>query len=97
MIVAEAFGRALAIEPYLCHRNAERRCLAPCRQCRLAQAELVPAVVEGKLTLALAHQERQARYDLADTATTARADGKGGYTLEGEKMRGPGAATAPTS
>ena len=47
--------------------------------------ELVPAIVEGKLTLALAHQERQARYDLADTATTARSDGKGGYTLEGEK------------
>jgi alkylation response protein AidB-like acyl-CoA dehydrogenase len=48
-------------------------------------AELVPAIAEGKLTLALAHQERQARYDLADTATTARSDGKGGYTLEGEK------------
>ena len=47
--------------------------------------ELVPAIVEGKLTLALAHQERQARYDIADTATTARSDGKGGYTLEGEK------------
>ena len=45
----------------------------------------MPAIVEGKLTLALAHQERQARYDLADTATTARSDGKGGYTLEGEK------------
>ena len=48
-------------------------------------AELVPAIAEGRLTLALAHQEKQARYDLADTATTARADGKGGYTLEGEK------------
>ena len=47
--------------------------------------ELVPAIAEGKLTLALAHQERQARYDIADTATTARSDGKGGYTLEGEK------------
>ena len=45
----------------------------------------MPAIVEGKLTLALAHQERQARYDIADTATTARSDGKGGYTLEGEK------------
>ncbi len=48
--------------------------------------ELVPAIAEGKLTLALAHQEKQARFDLADTATTARADGKGGYTLEGEKV-----------
>jgi alkylation response protein AidB-like acyl-CoA dehydrogenase len=49
-------------------------------------AELVPAIAAGQSTLALAHQERQARYDLADTATTARADGKGGYTLEGEKV-----------
>jgi alkylation response protein AidB-like acyl-CoA dehydrogenase len=49
-------------------------------------ADLVPAIAAGQLTLALAHQERQARYDLADTATTARADGKGGYTLEGEKV-----------
>ncbi len=47
--------------------------------------ELVPAIAEGKITLALAYQERQARYDVADVATTARADGKGGYTLEGEK------------
>jgi alkylation response protein AidB-like acyl-CoA dehydrogenase len=45
----------------------------------------VPAIAEGRLTLALAHQERQARYDLADIATTARADGKGGFTLEGDK------------
>jgi pimeloyl-CoA dehydrogenase small subunit len=84
MIVAEAFGRALAVEPYLATvvmsggvlRHADNGALL---------AELVPAIAEGKLTLALAHQERQARYDLADTATTARGDGKGGYTLEGEK------------
>jgi pimeloyl-CoA dehydrogenase small subunit len=84
MIVAEAFGRALAVEPYLATvvmsggelRHAGNGALL---------AELVPAIAEGKLTLALAHQERQARYDLADTATTARGDGKGGYTLEGEK------------
>ena len=84
MIVAEAFGRALAIEPYfatvvLCGgalRHAGNAALL---------AELVPPIVQGTLTLALAHQERQARYDLADTATTARADGRGGYTLEGEK------------
>ena len=85
MIIAEAFGRALAVEPYWrpsCWAAA--RCAIPATP-RCSQ-ELVPAIVEGKLTLALAHQERQARYDLADTATTARADGKGGYTLEGEKI-----------
>ena len=84
MIIAEAFGRGLVIEPYFATvvlaggalRHSDNETLL---------AELVPPIVEGKLTLALAHQERQARYDIADTATTARADGKGGYTLEGEK------------
>ena len=85
MLIAEAFGRALAIEPYLATvvlaggalRHAGNEALL---------SELVPAIAEGRLTLAVAHQERQARYDLADTTTTARADGKGGYTLEGEKV-----------
>ena len=84
MIVAEAFGQALVIEPYFATvvlaggalRHSDNEALLK---------ELVPAIAEGRLTLALAHQERQARYDIADTATTARSDGKGGYTLEGEK------------
>lgn len=84
MIIAEAFGRALALEPYLptivlaggVLRHAGNEALA---------AELIPAIVEGKQTLALAFQERQSRYDLANVSTTAKADGKGGYTLEGEK------------
>ncbi|MBX9590087.1 MAG: acyl-CoA dehydrogenase family protein [Hyphomonadaceae bacterium] len=84
MIVAEAFGRALAIEPYLATVVLAGGVLRHSGNAALLE-ELVPAIVEGKLTLALAHQERQARFDLADIATTARADGKGGYTLEGEK------------
>ena len=84
MIIAEAFGKALAVEPYLASVVLGGGALRHSGNAALL-AELVPAIVEGKLTLALAHQERQARYDLADTATTARADGKGGYTLEGEK------------
>jgi len=84
MIIAEAFGRALAIEPYLATVVLGGGALRHAGNAALL-AELVPAIVDGKTTLALAHQERQARYDLADTATTARADGKGGYTLEGEK------------
>jgi pimeloyl-CoA dehydrogenase small subunit len=85
MIVAEAFGRALAIEPYLATVVLAGGALRHADNGALLN-ELVPAISAGQLTLALAHQERQSRYDLADTATTARADGKGGYTLEGEKM-----------
>jgi pimeloyl-CoA dehydrogenase small subunit len=85
MIVAEALGRALAVEPYMATIVLAGGALRHAGNGALL-AELVPAVAAGELTLALAHQERQSRYDLADTATTARADGKGGYTLEGEKM-----------
>jgi len=84
MIIAEAFGRALAIEPYLATVVLAGGALRHAGNGPLLQ-ELVPAIVAGDLTLALAHQERQARYDLTDIGTTARADGKGGYTLEGEK------------
>jgi pimeloyl-CoA dehydrogenase small subunit len=84
MIIAEALGKALAIEPYVATVVLGGAALRHSGNAAML-SELVPAIVEGKLTLALAHQERQARYDLADTATTARADGKGGYTLEGEK------------
>jgi pimeloyl-CoA dehydrogenase small subunit len=95
MIVAEAIGRALAVEPYLATVVLAGGALRHAGNDALLK-ELVPAIAAGQLTLALAHQERQARYDLADTATTARADGKGGYTLEGEKvvvLAGDGADT----
>jgi len=85
MIVAEALGRGLAVDPYYATIVLAGGALRHAGNAALL-AELVPAIAAGQLTLALAHQERQARYDLADTATTARADGKGGYTLEGEKM-----------
>ena len=84
MLVMEAFGRTLAIEPYLAtvvlgggilrHAGTETQ-----------RTKLIPDMVSGQITLTLAHQEKQARFDLADVTTSAKADGKGGYTLEGEK------------
>ena len=84
MIISEAFGRALSVDPYVPSivlsggvlRHAGNKALS---------AELIPGLIEGKQTVALAFQERQSRYDLADVATSAKADGKGGYTLEGQK------------
>jgi pimeloyl-CoA dehydrogenase small subunit len=83
-LVAEAFGKALALEPYLAtvvlgggvlrHVGSDWQL-----------ASLVPEIVAGRLTFALAHYERQARYDLADIATTACSDGRGGFVLNGEK------------
>ncbi|PWB65383.1 MAG: pimeloyl-CoA dehydrogenase small subunit [Bradyrhizobiaceae bacterium] len=83
MIVMEAFGRALALEPYLASvvlgGGAVR--LGGSEAMRSA---VLPGVAAGERKLAFAHAERQARYDLADVAATARRDG-GGYVLDGAK------------
>ncbi len=83
MLVMEAFGRALVLEPYLATVVLAGTAL------RLAgseaqQSALVPRVAEGELVLAFAHSERQARYDLSDVLTTARPKA-GGWVLDGAK------------
>ena len=73
----EAFGRALALEPYLATVVLAGTAL------RLAgsdaqQSALLPQVAEGSMKLlAFAHGERQARYDLTDVMTTAKRKGGG--------------------
>ncbi|HRD75195.1 MAG TPA: acyl-CoA dehydrogenase family protein [Hyphomicrobiaceae bacterium] len=84
MIVMEAIGRNLALEPYLPTVVLGGGCLRHAGSDAQIGA-LAPDIIAGKTTLALAHLEKQARYDLADTAMSAKADGKGGYVLEGEK------------
>ena len=83
MLVTEAFGRVLALEPYLATVVLGGTAL------RLAGSEaqkvaLLPQVAEGGLILAFAHGERQARYDLSDVLTTARPKGSG-WVLDGAK------------
>jgi pimeloyl-CoA dehydrogenase small subunit len=92
MIVMEAFGRALALEPYLATvvlAGAALRHGGTHEQC----AARIPRIADGSLLLALAHIERQSRYDLHDVATTAKRDG-GAFVLDGEKgvvLHGDGA------
>jgi pimeloyl-CoA dehydrogenase small subunit len=83
MLVMQAFGRVLALEPYLSTVVLAGTAL------RLAgsdaqNAELLPELAEGKLVLAFAHGERQARYDLSDVLTTAKPKG-GGWVIDGAK------------
>ncbi|MBO0735878.1 MAG: acyl-CoA dehydrogenase family protein [Alphaproteobacteria bacterium] len=83
MIAMEAFGRALALEPYLAtvvlgggflrHAGSAEQCAA-----------LIPKIAGGSLTAAFAHTERHSRYDLADIETRAVRDGSG-WVLDGEK------------
>ena len=85
MIVGEAVGRTLALEPYFATvvlGGGILRHAASAEQ----RARLVPDVVAGKTTLALAHQEKQSRFDLFDVGVSAKPDGAGGFVLEGEKM-----------
>jgi pimeloyl-CoA dehydrogenase small subunit len=83
MIVMEALGRGLALEPYLATivlgGGLLRHGASPEQR-----AELVPQIAGGELRLAFAHIERQSRYDVFDVATTAKRDGDG-YVLDGQK------------
>ncbi len=83
MIVMEAFGRGLVLEPYfatvilgggLIRRGASAA----------QQQTLLPQITQGKLKLAFAHVERQSRYDLADVSTKAVQNG-GTWLLDGAK------------
>jgi pimeloyl-CoA dehydrogenase small subunit len=83
MIVMEQIGRALALEPYLATVVLAGGLLRLGGTDAL-HAELIPQIASGDLKLAFAHAERQARYDLADVAASARRDGAG-YVLDGAK------------
>jgi pimeloyl-CoA dehydrogenase small subunit len=83
MLVMEALGRALVIEPYLATvvlcgsllrlgGNAKQRDI------------YLPKIAAGEMTMAFAHSEPQARYILSDVKTMARKDGDG-YILDGAK------------
>src|SRR5580692_12101290 len=83
MLVMQAFGRVLVLEPYfptvvLCGTAVNVAGSAEQKQA------ILPAIAEGSLKLAFAHGERQARYDLTDVVTTAKRNGSG-WVLDGSK------------
>jgi pimeloyl-CoA dehydrogenase small subunit len=83
MLVMQAFGRALILEPFLATVVLGGTAL------RLAGSDaqksaMLPAIAEGRVKLAFAHSERQARYDLTDVVTTAKRS-SGGWVLDGAK------------
>ncbi|HSS71879.1 MAG TPA: acyl-CoA dehydrogenase [Casimicrobiaceae bacterium] len=81
--VMEAFGDALLVEPFLSTVVLGAQFVA--RGATLKRrGEMLPVIAEGRLTMALAHTERGARYDLARIATRARRTADG-YAIDGEK------------
>jgi pimeloyl-CoA dehydrogenase small subunit len=83
MIVMEALGKAIPLEPYFatviqCGSILRHGASAAQRQA------LVPGIAAGELILAFAHAEKQSRYELADVTVTAKRDGDG-WVLDGDK------------
>jgi len=83
LIVMTALGRCLAPEPYLASVVLGGGLLRDAGSAA-QRASSLPAIAQGTLTLALAHAETAARFDLAHVETTAR-EQDGGWTVSGEK------------
>ena len=92
MLVMEAFGRGLVLEPYLATVVVAGHLIRDAGSAAQKEA-LLPAIAGGELMLALAHYERGARYEVSRVDTAAKADGSG-WTLSGAKgvVLGGGAA-----
>jgi pimeloyl-CoA dehydrogenase small subunit len=83
MLVMEALGEALVVEPYWTNVGLAGRLVARGGSAE-QQKRILPALIQGKRKLAFAHTERGARYDLRHVGTRAKRSGQG-FTLEGEK------------
>ncbi|MCO5130362.1 MAG: pimeloyl-CoA dehydrogenase small subunit [Xanthobacteraceae bacterium] len=84
MLVMQAFGRALVLEPYLPtvviaggflrHGGSDAQ-----------KAAHIPGIIDGSKTFAFAQLEKNSRYDLNDVSTTAKKKGDG-WVIDGEKF-----------
>jgi len=84
MILMEALGKTLVVEPYLAtvvlgggflrHGGSEAQ-----------RAAHLPGIIDGNKTFALAQLEKNSRYDLFDVSATARKSGAG-WVVDGEKF-----------
>ena len=83
MILMEAFGRSLVVEPYLATVMLAGGLIEALGAPALAASE-IRAIAAGDRLLALAHVEPGARYALSHVAATAARSGKG-FVLNGQK------------
>jgi alkylation response protein AidB-like acyl-CoA dehydrogenase len=82
MVVMEAIGEALVVEPYLATVGLGGRFVA--RGGSDAQRErILPALIQGKLKMAFAYTPPGGRYDLRAVGARARAAGDG-FVIDGE-------------
>jgi pimeloyl-CoA dehydrogenase small subunit len=84
MIVMEALGKALVLEPYLAtvviaggflrHGGSAEQ-----------KAAYIPGIIDGTKSFAFAQLEKNSRYDLHDVVTSAKKKGSG-WVIDGEKF-----------
>ena len=84
MLVMEALGKALVLEPYIAtvvlgggflrHGGSAAQ-----------KAAYIPSIIDGNKTLAFAQLEKNSRYDLGDVSTIAKKKGAG-WVIDGEKF-----------
>ncbi len=84
MLMMEAFGRALVVEPYIATVIMGGRLIETLGSSEQKQA-LLPALIQGELQLALAYEETVSRGNVACVATQAKSSGNG-FVLSGEKI-----------
>jgi pimeloyl-CoA dehydrogenase small subunit len=98
MLVMEAIGEGLLVEPYLATVGLGGRFVARAGS-KAQQDRILPALIQGKHKLAFAHTEPGARYDLRQVGLRARRSGEG-CVLDGDKrmvLHGGGADTLVVS
>jgi pimeloyl-CoA dehydrogenase small subunit len=84
MIVMEALGKALVLEPYLATVVIAGSFLRHGGSAEQKAAH-IPSIIDGSRTFAFAQLEKNSRYDLADVSTTAKKKGDG-WVIDGEKF-----------
>ena len=83
MVLMEAFGRGLVVEPFI-STILTGASLVEALGDKEQKAAILPSVIQGKKLITFAHVEPQARFTLSDIMTPATADG-GGYRISGHK------------
>jgi pimeloyl-CoA dehydrogenase small subunit len=83
MVVMEALGEALVVEPYLATVGLGGRFVARGGSAE-QRARILPALIQGKHKMAFAQTEAGARWDLRRVATRATKSADG-WVLEGDK------------